>query len=155
MKSRLLGIFIASVILAFSSPQPVNAAFFTISFFELTGTRLDGDNFFDDYTLAGVGTFEILDSAVTQNNLVMFSDPAFLSFDLSITLSTLNSNNIPDSSTFTLGVDDFEEGESAERGLLFDGSGAPLRFDRPDFTFSNAASMCDPTCEIAKVLKRL
>lgn len=141
MKSRLLGISCASIIFAFSSQQPVNAASFFISFYE--ETTQPGSNFFTDYTLVGVGTFDIMDSAVTPNNLVMFSDPEFLSFEASLSLST------GDSTTFTLDIDDFEEGNTRERGLLFDGIGAPLRFDRPNTVASNARSMCEPICEIA------
>ena len=67
----------------------------------------------------------------------MFSDPGFLSFTASITgLST------GDSSTFILGTDDFEEGETNERGLLFDSSGAPIRFDQPTTAASNDRTMC-------------
>lgn len=141
MKSRLLGIFCTSIIFACSSQQPVNAASFLISLYE--ETTQPGSNFFTDYTLVGVGPFEIADSAVTPSNLVLFSNPAFLSFEASLTLST------GDSTTFTLGIDDFEEGNTRERGLLFDGSGAPLRFDRPNTLVSNARSMCEPICEIA------
>ncbi|MGI9317173.1 MAG: VPLPA-CTERM sorting domain-containing protein, partial [bacterium] len=141
VKIGLLGIFCASFAIGFSSPQPVNAGSFSISFYE--ETTQPGSNFFTDYTLVGVGLFEIASSAVTPDNLVMFSAPEFLSFEVSLSLST------GDSSTFTLGIDDFEEGDTRERGLLFDGSGAPLRFDRPNTVASNARSMCEPVCEIA------
>lgn len=124
------------------------AALFSITFYEQTGNpNLNGHNFFDDYTFVGAGTFEIEDTAVAPNNLVMFSDPAFLSFTASLALST------GDSTTFTLGIDDFEEGNTRERGLLFDGSGAPFRFDRPNTVASNARSMCEPICEIALGLR--
>jgi hypothetical protein len=119
------------------------AALFSITFHELTGEINDGHNFFDDYTLGGSGTFAIANSAVTANNLVMFSDLEFLSFEANFSVST------GDSSTFTLGIDDFEEGDTRERGLLFDGSAAPLRFDRPTTIDSNSRSMCDPSCEPA------
>ena len=122
---------------------PAQAALFAITFHEQTGDiGQNGHNFFDDYTFVGSGIFEIADSAVTPDNLVMFSDPEFLSFEASLSLST------GDSSTFTLGIDDFEEGDTREQGLLFDASAAPLRFDRPDFIVSNTRSMCDPTCEV-------
>jgi hypothetical protein len=123
---------------------PAQAALFAITFHEQTGDiGQNGHNFFDDYTFVGSGIFEIADIAVTPLNLVMFSDPEFLSFEASLSVSTL------DSSTFTLGIDDFEEGDTRERGLLFDASAIPLRFDRPGFLVSNARSMCDPTCEVA------
>ena len=60
--------------------------------------------------------------------------------------ATLSPLSTGDSSTFTLGMDDFQEGNTREQGLLFDGSGAPLRFDRPNTVASNTASMCDPMC---------
>ena len=48
-----------------------------------------------------------------------------------------------------MGIDDFEEGNTNERGLLFDAEGNPFRFDRPVTTASGNRSMCDPTFEIA------
>jgi len=118
------------------------AATFSITFFENTN-RLANNNLFDDYTDVGGGPFEIADSAVTPDNLVMFSDPEFLSFEASLSVSTGNST------TFTLGIDNFAEGTTSERGILFDGSGNPFRFDNPVFFVSTGVSMCDqtgPTC---------
>ena len=121
------------------------AALLSITFYEQTGDIAEnGHNFFDDYTLAGGGTFEIADIAVFADSLVLFSDPNFLSFEA--TLSPLSTG---DSSTFTLGMDDFQPGDRREQGLLFDGLGAPLRFDRPDTTSSNTRTVCDPTCDVA------
>ena len=106
-----------------------HAAIFSIAFYEETGniniadTGPGQNNLFDDYTHVGGGTFEISDSAVGPNALVAFSSPDFLNFSISLVgLST------GDSSTFTLGIDDFELGETNERGLLFDATGAPLQF---------------------------
>ena len=91
-----------------------------------------------DYILVGGGTFSIVDSAVTPNNLVMFSDAEFLSFDVSLTLST------GDSSTYTLGIDDFQEGDAFEMGILFDAVGNPFRFELPGYFTSNFDTMCEP-----------
>jgi hypothetical protein len=118
------------------------AATFTITFFQNTNP-LAKTNLFDDYTEVGGGTFEIADSAVTPDNLVMFSDPDFQSFEASLSLST------GDSSTFTLGIDDFLEGAFHERGILFDGSGNPFRFDDPNQGVWDGVSMCDPSCSLS------
>lgn len=137
------GVYACLISLAAVAPT-TQAAFFSITFHEETGdVGQNGHNFFDDYTFVGSGIFEIADIAVTPLNLVMFSDSEFLSFEASLSLSE------GDSSTFTLGVDDFEEGETREVGLLFDASAAPLRFDRPGFEDSNTRAMCDPTCAVA------
>jgi hypothetical protein len=79
------------------------SASFSMAFYEETGDlNQNGHNFFDDYTFAGGGTFEINDSAVVPNNSVLFSDSAFVSFEASFTgLSTASSGDI---TTFTLGT---------------------------------------------------
>jgi hypothetical protein len=145
MKKLHLFDILYCTLLAVSILPSAQAASFSINFYEQRGNiNENGHNFFDDYTYVGGGTFEISDSAVMPDNLVMFSDPEFLSFETSFTgLST------GDMSTFTLGIDDFEEGDTNERGLLFDAAAVPLRFDRPVTTSSGNRTMCDPTCEIA------
>jgi hypothetical protein len=58
------------------------AVMYSITFYEWNGDASDGRNIFEDYRIAGVGEFAISDSAISPNNLVMFSDPAFLSLTL-------------------------------------------------------------------------
>jgi hypothetical protein len=125
---------------AFTYFTGAHAATYSLTFFESIG---DTSNLFTEYSIVGSGTFSIADSAVTPNNLVMFSDPEFLSFVASLSVTT------GDSSTFTLGSDDFSEGTDRERGILFDASATPFRFDHPDFTTTNSRTMCEPTCDIA------
>ena len=48
------------------------AANYSVIFYEFGGSG--GGNFFDDYAFAGAAVFEIDDSAVTPDNLVLFSD---------------------------------------------------------------------------------
>jgi hypothetical protein len=145
MKKSHLFVALFSGMLALGMLPTAQAALLSITFYEQTGDIAEnGHNLFDDYTLAGGGTFEIADIAVFADSLVLFSDPNFLSFEA--TLSPLSTG---DSSTFTLGMDDFQPDDRREQGLLFDGLGAPLRFDRPDTTSSNTRTVCDPTCEVA------
>lgn len=142
-RSQFIALY--SGMLALCMLPTAQAALLSITFYEQTGDISEnGHNFFEDYTLAGSGTFEIADIAVTADNLVLFSDSNFLSFEA--TLSPLSTG---DSSTFTLGIDDFQPGDRREQGLLFDGLGAPLRFDRPNTTSSNTRTMCDPACDVA------
>ncbi len=104
-RSCLKGAVYACLICLVAVAPTTQAALFSITFHEQTGDiGQNGHNFFDDYTFVGSGIFEIADIAVTPDNLVMFSDPEFLSLEASLSLST------GDSSTFTLGIDDFEEG---------------------------------------------
>lgn len=119
------------------------AATYTISFYEsnVNGAAICS-NLYTGCTFVGQGTFEIADSAVSPNNLVMFGDPEFLAFDVSLSLLT------GDSTTFTLGIDDFQIGTTSERGIMFDAAGNPLRFDLPTTVVSNSISMCDPVCGI-------
>ena len=139
--SHLTVLLVLCLLLGMNSTQ---AALFSISFYEETGNINDADpgpglhNFFDDYTHVGGGTFEIADSAVSPNNLVAFSSPDFLNFSINLNLST------GDSSTFTLGVDDFELTEPNERGLLFDATGAPLQFRVVGGGAGGSRTMCTP-----------
>ena len=127
-----------------------HAAVFSIAFYEETGNVNDADpgpglnNFFDDYTSVGGGTFEISNTAVEPNALVAFSSPDFLNF--SITLSLFDDPTVTgkDSSTFTLGIDDFELGETNERGLLFDATGTPLQFRVVGTGAGGSRTMCSP-----------
>lgn len=139
--SRPLTVVYAAVI-AFSILPSAHAATYLITFYENTSST--SNNLFTDYTIAGTATFTIADSAVTPNNLVMFSDPEFLSFEVSLALSR------GDSSTFTLGIDDFQLGNYEERGILFDSAGNPYRFDQPTTFVSDNYSMCEPSCSLAE-----
>jgi len=130
-----------AVVIAISVSPAAYAATYLMTYYEHTGTTIE--NLFDDFTIAGTGTFTIADSAVTPNNLVMFSDPEFLSFETSLTLSR------GDSSTFTLGVHDFQLGDPEERGILFDGNGDPYRFELPGSFVSDALTMCDASCDLS------
>jgi len=123
-----------------------NAATYSITFYEFTGSGIGGLNINDDYTVAGAATFEIKDTAVGPNNLVLFSDSAnFLAFDATMT-TTLGG------AQFTLGIDDFPpkgdgtDSNTHEQGILFDASGNPLRFDVPTLSYGNGAQICDPDC---------
>lgn len=140
-----------SIILTIGVIPAAQAAFFSIAFYEETGNINEADpgpglnNFFDDYTFVGGGSFEIANSAVTPNNLVAFSSSDFIDFSISLGLST------GDSSTFILGVDDFELGEPNERGLLFDTTGAPLQFRVVGTGTNSSRTMCTPgsgSCEV-------
>jgi hypothetical protein len=133
--ASIWAIFLAALI-----APTVNAATYAITFYEGIG---DTTNIFTGHVVVGSGTFSIADSAVIPNNLVMFSDPEFLSFEASLSVTT------GDSSTFTLGIDDFREGTDRERGILFDASGNPFRFDLPGLTVSDSRTMCEPTCSVA------
>lgn len=148
--TRLFGALF-SITLTVGVIPAAQAAIFSIGFYEQTGNINEADpgpglhNFFDDYTFVGGGTFEIADSAVTPNNLVAFSSSDFINFSISLGLST------GDSSTFTLGVDDFELGEPNERGLLFDATGAPLQFRVVGTGTNSSRTMCTPgagSCEV-------
>jgi len=131
-----------------------HAAKFSVDFYELTGDVSDGTNFFDDYTFAGRGLFEILDVGVAPDGLVLFGDPEFLSFVLNITVST------GDSSNFVLGVHDFRIGSDREMGLMFYDLPypafpvTPQRFDNPEFSFLNVRTICSPVCVGDPVLGR-
>jgi hypothetical protein len=124
---------------------PANATTsYSVTFYERTGSAFT--NLFTDYVTSGKATFEINDSAVSPNNLVLFKDSDFLAFDASLTTTIGNAR-------FTLGKDDFPpRGDDAttiikhEQGILFDASGKPLRFDTPTTFASNAATICDPSC---------
>jgi hypothetical protein len=143
-KSRLLGAALACAPLFISIPA--SAAIYSITFYEKVSVGL---NLFDNFIVSGTGSFEINDTAVTPNNLVLFSDSNFLAFDAIITATG-------GSAQFTLDVDDFPpfgDGTStvntAVQGILFDASGQPLRFDNPDTTSGNKGQICDPTCDTA------
>jgi hypothetical protein len=142
MKKCHLVLTLCTGMLALSMLSTAQAATYSITFFENTNS-LANNNLFDDYTDVGGGPFAIANSAVTPDNLVMFSDPDFLSFEASLSLST------GDSSTFTLDIDDFLEGNTHERGILFDGSGNPFRFDDPSQSVWTGGSMCDPSCSLS------
>lgn len=123
---------------------PANATVYSIKFYENLG--LEGTpNLFMGFRESGSATFEISNSAVSPNNLVLFTDPDFVSFDALMTTSIGNAR-------FTLGIDDFPpkgDGSTSinyEQGILFDATGEPLRFDTPVFFTSNSASICDPSC---------
>lgn len=140
---RLLGATISSVFLLFSVSIPANAATYTITFYERIGS-LSILNLFntDHYIVSGTGSFEINDTAVTPNNLVLFTDSNFLAFDAII-------SSTGGGGRFTLGTDDnfppFDANglpaQRHEQGILFDASGQPLRFDNPSTFFSNSANI--------------
>lgn len=143
MISRLLT-FLSVGFLAAASLTHVNAAVISIELYELTGTVADGDNFFDDYTLIGSGSFAIADVAIGPDALILFNDPNFLFFNLMLT------NSHGDSSTFTLLSDDFYDGvtpDPKKSGIVFDVAGEPLRFDYPDSVIADTATVCDPLCD--------
>lgn len=144
---HLIIVILLAIISIFTTPI-ARAALFSISFYEETGNINNADpgpgihNLFDDYTYVGGGTFEIADIAVAPNSLVAFSSPNFLNFSINIAgLST------GDSSSYTLGVDDFELGEANERGLLFDAAGVPLQFRVVGGGAGGSETMCTGTSD--------
>lgn len=146
MPRLFVGLF--SIMLTTGVIPTAQAALFSIAFYEETGDINVADpgpglnNFFDDYTSVGGGTFEISNTAVEPNALVAFSSTDFLNF--SITLSLFDDPIVSgtDGSTFTLGTDDFELNEDNERGLLFDATGAPLQFRVVGGGSGSSRTMC-------------
>ena len=153
---RLLGATVSSVFLLFSVSIPVNAATYTITFYERVGPT-GPINLFDttNYRVSGTGSFEINDAAVTPNNLVLFTDSNFLAFDAIISLMDAGGR-------FTLGTDDDfpPRGDGTgsnthEQGILFDASGQPLRFDTPTTTLGNATVISSEENLDSRALARL
>ena len=127
--------------LTLSLSQATLGATYLITYYEATSFPVT--NFFTDYTLAGTATFSIADSAVTPNNLVLFNDAEFQTFDANIS-TTLGS------SQFVLGTQEFPD----TQGILFDNSGIPLRFDNPNISFGNAGvAICNPHCNLGTLSK--
>ena len=94
--SRSLGIVFACMTYLVSIPA--SAANYSITFYERTGSAQT--NLFTDYRISGSATFEIHNTAVSPNSLVLFTDSNFLAFDAIMTTSLGNAR-------FTLGIDDF------------------------------------------------
>jgi len=116
-------------------------------FFLLYEQISGGTNVFTNYQVSGSATFEINDSAVGPDSLVLFTSSDFISFDALL-------NTTAGDARFTLGLDDFPpKGDGTirpahEQGILFDAAGQPLRFDNPATTLGNTAQICDPRCDI-------
>lgn len=118
------------------------AATFQLTFYEQTS---GGNNLFDNYILAGSGAFTIADSAVRPNNLVLFSEPEFLDFNVVMDTS------VDGPTPHVLGVDDFPPREpnpesQRDQGILFDNSAQPLRFEVPNLSRTEAIPICNPDC---------
>ncbi len=132
--SSKISVIIASALLPFAAVSKT----YEIKFYEGISA---GSNLYANYQDAGVGTFEIADSAIAPDSLVLFTDPAFKSFDVSL-------NTIYGSAQFTKGVDAFPGDHfHALTGLLFDNNAEPLRFEDPNSAFHSVGTyMCDPDC---------
>ncbi len=144
--------FIKAVFFIFGSyiiSIPAGAAIYSITFYEqISG----GTNLFANYQVSSTATFEINNSAIGPDSLVLFTSPDFVAFDAIL-------NTTAGDARFTLGVDDFPpKGDGTirpahEQGILFDAVGQPLRFDNPETTYGNGAQICDPRCDIRVGLK--
>ncbi len=130
------------VLISYIFSVPAGAAIYNITFYEQISA---GTNLFSNYQVSGSASFEVSDSAVRPNNLVLFTSPDFISFDAIL-------NTTAGDARFTLGIDDFPpKGDGTllndkEQGIIFDASGQPLRFDTPATTAGNGAQICDPSC---------
>jgi hypothetical protein len=91
MPRLLVAVF--SIMLSIGVIPAAQAALFSLAFYEETGNINSADpgpglnNFFDDYTFVGGGTFEIEDTAVGPDELVPFSSGDFLNFSITLSLS--------------------------------------------------------------------
>jgi len=137
------------VLVSYMFSVPAGAAIYRITFYEFLSV---GGNLFTNYQESGTATFEINDSAIGPDSLVLFTSPDFVAFDAIL-------NTTAGDARFTLGIDDFPpKGDGTispahEQGILFDASGQPLRFDNPSTTTGNSAQICDPRCDILISLK--
>jgi hypothetical protein len=133
----VIGLLLAKAALVFVlgvAASGAQAATDQIDFYEEGGGT---SNLFTDFSLVGSGTFEIGDGAVAPDNLVLFSDSAFIAFDV-----VVDQTGEPQR-RYTRGVDDFPPVDSLPndgtfQGLLFDSNAAPLRFDNPATTARSA-----------------
>ncbi len=148
---RILAVGIRSVItifaLYFLTVSAAGAATWEIVFYQkLPGTAT---NLYNDYMIAGSGTFEIADGAVIPDNLVLFEDNDFLSFDIEIATDEDAPRQL------TLGIDDFPPTPptNLSQGILFDALANPLRFDTPATVTGNGARICEDVCNIRIGLK--
>lgn len=148
MNMPRLSVALFSFMLSIGEIPDAQAALFSISFYEETGDINSADpgpglnNFFDDYTFTGGGTFEILNTAIGPDGLVPFGSGDFLNFSISISLFDDPLVTGADGASFTLGVDDFQLGEPEERGLLFDDTGTPLQFRVVGSGAASSKTMC-------------
>ncbi len=145
VSSRNVFRLISSFTILCLSPATL-AATYQLTFYEQTS---GGNNLFDNYTLAGRGTFTVADNSVRPNNLVLFSDPEFLAFD--VTMDT----SVDGPTRHVLGVDDFPPREPEEtqlqQGILFDDNAQPWRFDVPNLSQTESIPICRPNCSTASI----
>ncbi len=145
ISSKNVFILISSITILYLSPAPL-AATYQLTFYEQTS---GGNNIFDNYILAGRGTFAVADNSVRPNNLVLFSDPEFLAFD--VTMDT----SVDGPTRHVLGIDDFpgrdvNDGRETELGIRFDSNAQPWRFDNPGSSLENVP-ICRPDCSTASI----
>ena len=138
-----LGIRIANV-----TSQPSQS--FTITFYGLTGASFSIPRNISYFTKIFTGTFQIANSALgIPNNLILYRNPAFLSFDVPITTDVRTYDFNLSNPDIKFPGDPFPANGGTQteplQGLLLDAGGAPKRFDTPSSSFSNSASIRDFT----------
>jgi len=126
-------------------PVYTSAAIFSVDYYQrLAGSGTTGI-LGVDYLLAGSGTFEIADSAITPNNTILFTSPDFLDFE--ITLST-GLGNAFFSKQISEYPGNYNRNRGLEQGILLDANAKPVRFDTPSTSISNTSVFCNPDCDI-------